>query len=140
MPPQYPYSEQQSPNAEPAHVAPCGLLFELHVPSVETGGPASASHEPKPVWQPAPQWAAVLPQYPYCEQQLPKAVLVQVVPPLEGPQEPSGEALEGGVGAAEEIDDVDEVIEDVGVEEVGVEIGGCEPDTGGREPSTISVV
>lgn len=37
MPPQYPYSDQHSPNAEPAHVAPCGLLFELHVPSVETG-------------------------------------------------------------------------------------------------------
>lgn len=87
MPPQYPYSEQQSPNAEPAHVAPCGLLFELHVLSAESGD----------------------------------------------------------VGAAEEVDDVDEMIEDevtedVGVEEVGVEIGGCEPDTGGREPSTISVV
>lgn len=35
-------------------------------------------HEPNLVWQPDPQYALLLPQYPYWEQQLPKTLLRQV--------------------------------------------------------------
>jgi hypothetical protein len=36
--------------------------------------------EPKLLWQPAPQWAVVLPQFPLDEQQVPKADPVHVFP------------------------------------------------------------
>jgi len=44
--------------------------------------------DPKPDWHPVPQYAALEPQYPYWEQQLPKPELRQVWPPLLEPQLP----------------------------------------------------
>ncbi|OAF62146.1 hypothetical protein VC83_01437 [Pseudogymnoascus destructans] len=46
--PQNPYSEQQSPNADPSHVAPLGSLAWLQSPSVDTCGPLG-EHVPKSV-------------------------------------------------------------------------------------------
>ena len=67
------------PKPDAAQVAPLGLLFELHVPSVETNGPL-APQVPKAVWQPVPQYALASPQLPYWEQQPPKGEPAQVRP------------------------------------------------------------
>jgi hypothetical protein len=48
-----------------------------------TGGPRQG-----PLWQPDPQWALVLPQKPYMEQQLPCGQFPQTVPPFAAPQVP----------------------------------------------------
>jgi hypothetical protein len=100
--PHHPYAEQQLPKVELAHVKP---LAPAQVPSVEVflvlvgvaegaaalvvvvvaaglaeetaGLPAQV---PKAALQLVPQWSVVEPQYPYCEQQLPKVDPVQVWP------------------------------------------------------------
>jgi hypothetical protein len=51
-------------------------------------------------WHPEPQYAVVLPQYPYWEQQLPKTLFWQVTPDCP-PQLPSVEVF--SVGGAEEV-------------------------------------
>lgn len=55
-------------------------------------GPGACAAAPPahgPDWHPAPQWEAVLPQYPYMEQQDPCGQLPQVVPPFAWPHDPS---------------------------------------------------
>ncbi|KAK4649714.1 uncharacterized protein QC761_0024200 [Podospora bellae-mahoneyi] len=127
----YPLAEQQSPNAEPAHVAPPGVLRELHVPSVDTGGPVIASQMPKSLWHPEPQCPLVSPQYPYSEQQSPKAVPRQIVPPLAAPQRPSVERFDVLVGTVELV--VDVVVSDTVPDVVPVIVTSY-------EANTISVV
>jgi len=50
--------------------------------------PVLPLQDPKPDWQPVPQYAADVPQYPYWEQQLPKPEFRHVCPPLLEPQFP----------------------------------------------------
>jgi hypothetical protein len=95
--PQNPLAEQQSPNTDPLHVLPPAAP-PPHAPSVDTF-PVAAHPLPKSGWQPAPQCAAVVPQKPAAEQQVPKVVPVQLnwdVPP----QLPSGEGSPGPGGGA----------------------------------------
>lgn len=55
--PQKPFWEQQLPKSEPAHVLP----LAPHSPFADTP-PSPSEQVPKPVTQPPPQWAVVLPQ------------------------------------------------------------------------------
>jgi hypothetical protein len=124
--PHHPYAEQQLPKVELAHVKP---LAPAQVPSVEVflvlAGVAEGvaalvvvaagfadetaalpGQVPKAVLQPVPQWSVVEPQYPYCEQQLPKEEPVQVWPAVPA-HIPSVETLppagvEGVAGLADE--------------------------------------
>ncbi len=90
MDPHHPPTEQQLPNVLPAHVY---LFVPPHVPSVDTVGPVVVVHPlPKPVWQPAPQYALVVPHHPPAEQHVPKVLPAHVylfVPP----HVPSGETV-----------------------------------------------
>jgi hypothetical protein len=128
--PHQPYAEQQLPKVLPEHVKPWA---PEHVPSVdflvlpagvgvgvalaevglaevaaftdETG--ALPEQVPKAVLQPVPQWSVVEPQYPYCEQQLPKAEPLQVWPVVPA-QLPSVETLPpaDGEGVAALVEEV----------------------------------
>lgn len=73
--PQLPVLEQQVLNVEPTHVLP----LDPHLPSVETA-PLPLLQVPKLLWQPAPQWSVVPPQFPLGEQQVPKPEPVHVLP------------------------------------------------------------
>lgn len=95
--PHHPYCEQQFPNGELAQVAP---PWEPHLPSVDTGLDGVLPpplQVPNDELQPVPQWSVEDPHQPYCEQQLPKGELAQVLPP-EPPQDPSVETLLPGLG------------------------------------------
>jgi len=67
-------------------------------PGAGTTGPLRQG----PDWHPSPQWAVVLPQNPYMEQQEPCAQLPQMLLPCVAPQLPSVVTFEVGAGAAEE--------------------------------------
>jgi hypothetical protein len=49
-------------------------------PSTDTLPVLVPLQTPKPVWQPAPQWSVVPPQYPLAEQQSPKPEPVHILP------------------------------------------------------------
>jgi hypothetical protein len=60
-------------------------LEELKLEELAVELDETASHRPKPGWQPVPQYALELPQYEYCEQQSPYFPPKHVIPAGEAP-------------------------------------------------------
>ena len=71
---------------EPPWDMVCGVLPPLEPAAAELAG--LPSQVPKADWHPVPQYASLLPQFPYALQQSPKPEPRQVQPPLLAPQSP----------------------------------------------------
>lgn len=76
-------------------------LSDIDCGTLDTCAEELPEHEPKYGWQPVPQNASLLPQYPYSLQQSPKPDPKQVQPPLVLPHSPLSETKLAAEGLAD---------------------------------------